>query len=220
MAHKDFWEVVEDFHGHDVFSTTAADNAPFLIKDTSAAGTPTHAVVDGSVAGELAIDLASTNEVENVCLYQNDKLQYGIDKITEIEFRMKMNQSSLNSATSVAFGVTGDRNDVIDDIAQHALFRLIGNDNVVVETDDGTTDTDDKATGQTLVDAYKDFKISFALGKKDVRFFIDGQPVAEGTTFNMSAYSGSLQLFAQIQKTADANTDGLTIDRVSIRGRR
>lgn len=223
MAAKDFWRFDWDFFGHEVFSPTAADNATFMIADTSAVGTPTYAVVDGSGSGEIAIDFDNTAEIQNVCLFQNDKLQYDIDLITQVEWRVKMNQAAMDAASSLAFGVTGDRNDAIDSIAQAALFRVIGADNttaVVVETDDGTNNNDDVATGDTLVNAYKDFLISFAAGKDDVRFFINGQPVATDTTFDMSSYSGSLQLLLQLQKTADANTDGVTVDRIAIRGRR
>jgi hypothetical protein len=224
MAAKDFWSFEWDFFGHEVFSTTAADNATFRIADTSSAGTPTYAVVDGSATGEIAIDFDATSEAQNVCLYQSDILQYDIDLITEVEWRVKMNQATADSATSLAFGVTGDRNDAIDSIAQAALFRVIGADSttaVVVETDDTTSnEKNDIATGKTLINAYKDFKISFAVGTDDVRFFIDGDPVATGTTFDMSGYTGSLQLFLQLQKTADTNTDGVTVDRIAIRGRR
>jgi hypothetical protein len=57
----------------------------------------------------------------------------------------------------------------------------------------------------------KDFLISFARGKADVRFFIGGEPVALGTTFDMSGYSAGLQPFIQLQKTATTATDGVTI---------
>lgn len=223
MAAKDFFEVVYDFFGQGTFTGTAADNAPFLITDTSSAGTPTYAYVDGSATGELKVDLAATNEVENVCVSMGDVLQYDIDNIVEVEFRVKMNQAALTSGTSLAFGLTGDRNDAIDSIAQAVLFRLIAADSttaVVCESDDGTTDLDDKATGKTLINVYKEFKISFARGKSDVRFFIDGEPVAQSTTFSLAAYTGSLQPFMQIQKTATTATDGFTVDRISIRGRR
>jgi hypothetical protein len=225
MAARDYWELVEDFFGHLGPSATAGDNAHLLIKDTSAAGTPTYAVVDGGgtaiAPGEFAIDFDNTNEVQNVCLYQVDKLQYNIAKIREVEFRLKMNQAAADATTMLGFGVTGDRNDTIDTIAQAAIFRVVGADDttaVVVETDDGTNNNDDKATGKTLINAYKDFLISFAEGTDDVRFFIDGEPVATSTTFDMSNYTGNLQLFLQLQKTQDTNTDGVTIDRVSIRG--
>jgi len=225
MAQKDYWEVVDDFFGTGDFSSTAASNVGhrWIIADTSSAGTPTYVYVDGSASGELAIDMDTQAEAQNVCLYQEDVLQFDIDLLTEVEFRVKMNQAAVDATTMLAFGVTGDRNDTIDTIAQAAIFRVVGADSttaVVVETDDGTLDNNDVATGDTLINAYKDFKISFATGKTDIRFFIDGQPVATGTTFSMTNYTASLQLFAQIQKTSDANANGFTIDRVSVRGRR
>lgn len=222
MSAADFFQWVEDFFGQGVFSTTAADNAAMLIADTSAAGTPTYQYVDGSASGEVAIDFSNNVEVQNVCLYQGDQLQFDIDKVTEVEFDVKLNQATLDAASQLAFGLISDRNDDIDTIAQAALFKVTGGATapVVVETDDGVLDNDDVATGAVLANAYKRFKISFATGKADVRFFVDGQPVAEATKFDMSNYSGSLQAFVQLQKTADANTDGVTIDRISVRGRR
>lgn len=223
MAQRNFWSYVEDFFGTRVFSATQADDPNWRIADTSSAGTPTYVSVDGSSSGEIAIDFDSQAEAQNVCLYQSDVLQFDIDKIKEVEFRVKMNQAAVDATTMLAFGVIGDRNDAIDTIAQAAIFRVVGADDttaVVIESDDGTVDRNDIATGQTLINVYKDFLISFAEGTDDVRFFIDGQPVGTATTFDMSNYTGSLQLFAQIQKTSDANTDGVTIDRVSIHGLR
>lgn len=221
MASRNFFHDVYDFFGQGSFTETQVDNAPFRVVDTSSAGTPTYVYVDGSAAGELAVDLASTSEIENVCIYQGDILQYDIDNLKEVEFRVKMNQATMDTASQFAFGLTGDRNDAIDSIAQAAIFRVIGADSttaVVVETDDGTVNNDDVATGKTLINAYKNFTINFATGKSDVRFYVDGEPVATATTFDMSNYAGSLQIFMQIQKTADTNVDGFTVDRISVRG--
>lgn len=221
MAEKDFWTFTDDFFGTALFAATQDSNTGWRISIDAAAGTPTHVLVDGASSGELAVDMDTQAEAQNLCIYQGDILQYDIDKIREVEFRIKMNQAAADATTSFAFGVTGDRNDAIDSIAQTAIFRVVGADsttNVVVETDDGTVEQNDTATGTTLINAYKEFKISFAEGTADVRFFIDGVPVATSTTFVMSNYTDSLQLFMQIQKTSDANANGFTVDRVSIRG--
>lgn len=206
----------DQFLGHRVYSPTAGSNIGhnWLITDTSAAGTPTYAPVDGGKG--LKTDLEATSEVQNVCASWGDKLGVDIDDILEVRIRIKQNQATIDAASSLAFGVAGDRNDAIDSVAQHALFRLIGNNNLVCESDDGTTDKDDVATGKTLSNAAKDFLISFALGKGDVRFFVDGEPVAEGTKFDMSAYTGALQPFVQLQKTADTNADGYTLEDFEI----
>jgi hypothetical protein len=140
--------------------------------------------------------------------------------IKQFHTRVKQGQATIDSATSISFGLTGDRNDTIDSIAQLALFRLIGSNAIVCETDDGTTDKDDVATGETLTNVYRWFTIDFTYGINDVRFFVDGKRVCSSTTFDMSAYTGSVQPFWQIQKTSDANTDALYIDCYAVCGNR
>ena len=218
MARRNFWEYTCDFFGHDSFTATAGDNAPFLIKDTSAAGTPTYALVDGSPTGELALTFSSDTEAQILTLYQNNIEQYDIDLIREVEWRVKVSSATLDTANILVCGVASGQNDTADSVAEHAWFRLSADNNLTVETDDGTTDNDDKATGKTLGTTYKNLLISFANGKSDIRFFVDNEPVATSTTFSMAAYSSSLQLFLQWQKSSDNNTQAVTIDRVSIRG--
>ena len=146
-------------------------------------------------------------------------MQLDIDQLVDVEFRIKT-VAALDSATTLVFGLQTGRNDNTDSTTNNAQFKLVGSNAVVVETDDGTTDNDDKATGKTLVDSYKRFVISFAAGTSDVRFFIDGDRVASATTFDMSAATGQLQPFVQIQKTADTNTDSVTIDYIGWKARR
>ncbi len=207
------------FLGHRVYSATAGSNIGhnWKITDTSSAGTPTYAPVAG--ARGLKIDFDAQNEAQNVCANWGDLLGIDIDDLIEARFKVKMNQAALVSGSSLAFGLQSARNDAIDSIAAHASFRVIAADNttaVVVESDDGTTDKDDIATGQTLSNVSKDFVISLANGKSDVRFLIDGQPVAQSTTFDMSAYSAGLQPFIQLQKTATTATDGVTLESVEL----
>lgn len=205
----------DPFTGHRIYSATAGSNVGHNWKttDTSAAGTPTYAPVDGGRG--LKVDFDATAEAQNICHSFSDIEAFDIDDILEVRIRVKMNQATLHATSQFAIGLASARNDAIDSIAQAALFRLVGADSttlVVVETDDGVNDNDDKATGKTLVNAAKDVVISFARGKKDVRFFIDGEPVAEGVTFDMSNYAGALQPFQQLQKTADANVNGYTVE--------
>lgn len=222
MSARNFFEFRDDFMGDRTYSATKASNVghSYTITDTSSAGTPVYADVDGSECGELTVAFDNTNEVQNICVSQGDQLQFDIDRITEFWCRVKLTVAAPNAATSFAIGLAGDRNDAIDSIAQAALFRIIGSGAIVVETDDGTRDNDDVATGKTLADSYVELTISFACGKSDVRFFVNGQPVATGTTFDMSAYAGSLQLFAQLQKTAATATDGFVLDDWCVRGRK
>jgi hypothetical protein len=179
-------------------------------------------VVTPSATGEIRLGFDNTSEIQNVCLSFGDKLCFDIDNLQSIAFRVKVvpESTNLDSATSVAFGLASARNDAIDSIANHASFRLIGSNSLVVETDDGTTDLDDKATGQSLSTTYRRFVIDFTGGKSNVKFYVDGIRVAAGTTFDMSAATGSLQPYVQIQKTADTNIDFVHVDYVSVEAKR
>jgi hypothetical protein len=165
----------------------------------------------------------SEAEAQNVCLFMSDRLNFDIDKLLRIEMAVKMGQAAVDATTSLAFGLASARNDAIDSITAHASFRVIGSGSttaVFVETDDGTTDLDDKATGTTLINAYKRFVIDFSGGTSNVKFYIDGVQVATSTTFDMSGYTAGLQPYVQLQKTSDANANSVVVDYIKIVSRR
>ncbi len=225
-------EWVHQFRGHQLIAATASNGgSPWSKVDTSSAGTPTLVGLNGGGI-RMLLDSGAT-EVENLCLYFGDILSFDIDDIVRAWFIVKT-VAALDSNSSIAFGLTGARNDAIDSIAQAAIFRVIGDNNVVVESDDGTTDLDDKATGLTLGAAWKRFEINFAernstmeppslsLGRKSNIGFYGANDngslrrVASGTRFDMSAYTGGLQPFFQIQKASDSNGDNFDILEVGV----
>lgn len=220
-----------DFRGEQALAAAGSGaGGPFVKADTSAAGSPT---VGGLLGGGLRMALAATNEVENLCVYMGDVLPFDIDEIVSVEIIAKT-VASLSSATQLAFGLASARNDAIDSIAAHASFRCIGSNAVFVETDDGTNDNDDVATGLTLGATWKRFRMDFASRnttieapsvskgrKSNIEFYGANdngslRRVASGTRFDMSNYSGGLQLYAQLQKTADTNVNSLDILEMSI----
>jgi len=74
----DFEIYEDDFVGTSVTLPASANiGTPWLIVDTSSAGTPTY-VRAGSAA---TLTLAATSEVENVCLAHGDSLAFDIDDI-------------------------------------------------------------------------------------------------------------------------------------------
>lgn len=214
---QDFIEYVEDFLGPQTLTASPTGSDQWDIADTSSTGTPTYTV--GGINGEATLAFDSQAEIQNVCLFKSDVLNFDIDAIHSIELRVKT-VATLDSATSLAFGLCSARNDAIDSLAAHASFRLIGSNSLVVETDDSVNDNDDVATGATLGSTYKRFVIDFAGGKSNVKFYVDGARVAASTTFDMSNYSAGFQPYVQIQKTADANTDSVVIDYIKIVSKR
>jgi len=213
---QDFESYVDDFVGTSVTLPASANiGTPWLIVDTSSSGTPTY-VRAGSAA---TLTLASTSEVENVCLAFGDSLPFDIDDLQRVVMRVKIGASTFTSGSILVFGLGSARNDTADDVAANAWFRMEGANSttaVYVETDDGTRDNNDVATGTTLGTSYKEFVIDFTGGKSNVKFYIDGAQVAASTTFDMSGYSSGLQPIVQLQKSSSANTDAVSIDYVEI----
>lgn len=212
--------------------TASAESEGWCKADTSAAGAPTLVGTNGLMVGTLA----NTDEVENLCLYQGDALAWDIDDLLTADFWLSVG-AAITTAQSLAFGMGSARNDDPDSIAANAMFRCIATGAVVVETDDGTHDTDDKATGQTLGTTIKRFCIDFAGGlntksppsasvggKANVLFSMDDARgnligVARSTLFDMSGYSSGLQPFIQLQKTGGTTTPSFNLARVRIRSK-
>lgn len=217
---QDFQNYEDDFIGTSATFPASADPAtPWLIVDTSSAGTPTYV----RNASNAVLTLAATSEVENVCLAHGDALSFDIDNILRVEMRVKLGASTFTSGSELVFGVGSARNDTTDSVTANAWFKMVGANSttaVYCESDDGTNDLDDKATGATLGTTFKEFVIDFTGGKSNVKFSIDGARVAASTTFDMSNYSSGLQPLIQLQKAANTNVDAVTIDYVRISCRR
>lgn len=214
---QDFQEYVDDFFGTSATFPTSADPAtPWLIADTSAAGTPTYV----RNASNAVLTLTSTSEVQNVCLHHGDALSFDIDDLLSAEFRVRV--SGCTSGTTISWGMASARNDTPASMTALALFQMVGatsTTDVTVETDDNVTDTAPVSTATALSTTFKRFVIDFS-NKSDIKFYIDGVRVAPRTTFTMAGYSSGLQPFIQIQKTSSANTDAVTVDYVKITAKR
>jgi len=216
---QDFEIYYDDFNGTVATLPSSADPATaWLIDDTSSSGTPTY--TKGTSVATLT--LASTSEVENVCLHFGDALDFDIDLIQSIEMRVKLS-AVFTTGSTLVFGVGSARNDDPDSMTANALFKMVGATSTTalfVETDDGVRDNDDIATGATLGTTFKRFVIDFTGGKSNVKFYVDGDRVAAATTFDMSGYSAGLQPIVQIQKAANTNVDAVIVDYVRVECKR
>ena len=207
---------VENYDRAQAFTTTPGEGG-WTIADTSAAGTPTYLCIteDG---GAAKLTLAATSEAENVCLYYNDVLPLDLASLHRIEFVAKV--AGIDAVTTLVFGLGDARNDTPDTVATNCWFRMEGSvstSNIVVESDDGTTDNDDKATGVTLSSTYKKFVIDFTNGLSDIRFFIDGERVAAATTFTLANITSgqNVQPMIQLQKASGTGVPSITIAQIT-----
>lgn len=209
----------------------SVDDGPWASKDTSAAGSPTIAAVSG---GLMQLTLDNTSEVQNLCLYQGDILPFVATQLEMLEVWASIT-ASLDSHVSAAFGLAGARNDAIASITNRCLFKLSGSNTVLCETADGTNSAANKSTGLTLSTTVRRFVVEFKQGVNSVSgglstgglsnilFSMENSSgqlvrVCESTRFDMSALTSSnnLQLFAQLQKTADTAVATLSLRRFRV----
>jgi hypothetical protein len=216
MVVRDVYTWEDTFQRPLTLTTTPEGGTGWTVKDTSVAGAPTYLTVS-SDTGELALTLAANSEAEIVTAYHNDVLCFDLEKVQYVEWIVKV--GGVDAVTTIVWGVGSAQNDTTDSVTNLAWFRMEGSastSNVVVETDDGTTDNDDKATGKTLSTTYKKFVIDFTDGLSDVKFYIDGERVADSTTFSMAAAIGRFQPFVQLQKASGTGTPSITIDNFKV----
>ena len=200
-------EYFDDFLGAEVNTT----DGPWKTVDVGDAG---EGVVSDAHGGEFALTLAATPEAEDAVLYHGDRKTFDIDSKLVFECRAKV--TTPGASTTVVFGVAGDHNLDKDSVAQHAWFRLEAGLDLLLETDDGTTDNDDKDTTLNVVSGtYYTFKIDLT-DPSDVKFFVDNQQMLSSFTFDMSAFSGRLQPYFSLDKSSGTGTAGLTIDWVRL----
>lgn len=207
---------VDHFNRAQVLSTTPGARG-WTVKDTSPAGTPTYLCIteDG---GAMALTLSNTNEAQIVTMFLNDVLVYDLRQIQRVWWICKV--SGVDAVTQIAWGLASAQNDTLDSVAVNSWFRIDGTaslSNVVIETDDNVTDTDDKATGATLGSTYKKFEIDLGKGLSDIRFYIDGQPVGSQTFSLAGAAAGqNVQPFVQLQKASGTGVPAITIAQFGI----
>jgi hypothetical protein len=191
-----------------VYSTTPGANG-WTFKKTSSEPTCLNLSSRG-----VAMTLGATSEVQVATLYRNDVLPWALEELAWLEFVAKV--SGVDANTTIAMGLASAQNNTLDTVSYAAWLRVEGSvstSNVVAESDDNTTNRDDIATGVTLAGTYKTFLIDFRRGLSDVRFGVNGVPVATGTTFTFAgaATTQGLQPYFQLQKGTGTGTPSLSI---------
>lgn len=169
--------------------------------------------------GGAKLTLTSTSEAQLVVLYHNDVLAFDVAQLKWVEIVALV--GGVDSATTIVMGVGSAHNTTLDSMATNAWFRMQGSASttaIVAETDDATNDLDDKATGQTLSSTYKTFKIDFQNGLADVRFYIEGERVAQATTFDMSDLTAGLnvQPYVALAKASGTGVPTITVAKFDI----
>ena len=206
----------DDFIGGSTFGTAAQGHA--WVRTVATNGTVVG--LTNTAGGAIRFATGAIDETSRVDIAHGDILGFAAADLDKFEARVKT-VATLGANVSFGFGMQSARNNDLDATTTHAQFRVIGNNNVVVETDDDVRNNDDVATGTTLVATFKKFVIDFSAGLSNVKFYIDGARVAAGTTFDMSAASDKfLQPFFLLQKAGSTQSNTVDLDYIRVTSRR
>jgi hypothetical protein len=206
------FRVLEDFD----FPAGSTLPARFTTQDTSAAGAPTLDYVSDELCGAFELTHDNINEVQDLTLYQGDNFSLEAGELNIVAFRVKLDEDTsqaLAAGDRLVVGVASARNATLDNIVTNAWFRLEGDGasrEWLYESDDGTTDDDDNASGVDYVDGtYVVLAIDFT-NLAAVEFTIDGGVV--GTTDMSALTTEQVQLFIELQRAANTKQTSVVTD--------
>lgn len=200
---------VDDFVG------AAPDAVQWSLNDTSNAGTPTQICEADETAVTMACD---SQEEAQVCGYDfGDKLQFIITDNPVFVARFKVPTIAANEEAVIGMGAAW--NDTLASNTAHGWVRLTANMDLLLETDDGTTDESEDSTVNMVADTYLWVKIDFT-DTADVLFYTgtDGETwtARAPKTFDMSEYTAGLQPMFAVLKASGATTPSISVDMIKV----
>lgn len=194
---------------------------------TKTAGTPTVAQVSNTLNGEVAGTLDSTNELQRAGISFGDQLMWGKpDVATPVYgdgpfFEARVKTAAIGANQGLIIGVATAYNSTLASITKYAWFRLNGNMNLTIESNDGTTANlavAPTAGTITLTAAtYYYFTIDFSDPTNVLFWFDDGKndlPVG-GLAMGALAATDVFQPLILVTKESGTGTPAVTIDAVS-----
>jgi hypothetical protein len=212
----------DDFIGHCDFPLTAAGvGSAWTQAEVKTSGTTTLLGRTGVAGGVVSGAVSATSEALAVELYHGDICSFRADDVQTVAFRLKT-LAAITTAEYLVFGLRSARNDNPDSTTYNVQFKLAASTAVVLETDDNTTDNDDKATAGVLSTTFKEALIDFRQGLSDIRFYLSDANgkltrLAPATTFNAAQLTGQfLQPFVVVGKSTGTTTPGFDLDYCEI----
>lgn len=205
---------------------TDESGGPWVRKTVQTGGTPScaFAAIAGGVGGvQLALD--ATSEAQEVNLYWGDTLGIDVDQLLYAEWTFQLS-TLLTGVAEARIGLAGAYNATPDSVAQNLWFMVNNDETIEVESDDGTTDADDIATGKSVaVSTIYRAGFSFAEGGKSNIFAfwnqqdVRGERVGTGGTLSLNAYTGGLQPYIHLLKASGTGVGTIDVLRFKMRAR-
>lgn len=195
----------------------------WAVQDTSAAGSPTLDYVDDAALGQFELTHDSQDEAQNLTLYWGDSLHLDPTKGLQVDIRCLINTSTaqLTANQRLVVGLASARNATLDSITDHVWMRLEGdgaNFDILMEGDDGTTDTNDQDSGLNWSDnSFATFRFNFETLTEVVMEvdLEDGSGFQYAGEVSVPLMTSQLQPYIELQKDSGAETHSVIVDYVS-----
>jgi hypothetical protein len=196
---------------YDDFLDNALNTFKWGTRDTAGGA---EALVADAPNGVMGLALDATSEIQLAGIDWADQRTLVLNQKLIFEARFRFSVLPTGAVIAVV-GLEGDHNAAVDTVAESIWFRADGNGVITVETDDTTNETTKVSTGITLTTADWIVARIDCTVPTDIRFYINGNPVALTTTFNMNTVPTlKLQPVARISKGAATTVGTLEVDYV------
>lgn len=220
--------VFEDFLGALDLAASAGTpgvaTGPWRIKDTSTSGAPLYRQKADSQGGVLELLHTNDSEVQVVTLYWGDEQCIGYNKSPVMISRVKV-PATPSAANFLVWGLGSAQADTEDSVTINAWMRLEAASLAVkLETDDGTTDSDDKTGFTAVADTW--YETMVAVGPTGIVTFFyrnAATPSSLGPwialapqTFTIAAGTTNLQPYVQLRKSSGTTTDTFLMDYIDV----
>ena len=165
--------------------------------------------ISGS-GGIMQLLLPATSAAREASVDTANILNLPVNARLLVEFRMAL--LAVGSNTTAVAGVSSNHETDKDAVTRNAWFRWDGDFNVKLESDN-ESNVDDVATGVTVVGGeFNIYQIDFE-HPEDARFFVNGEAVGLGTTFNLVSSSDMrVQPMVSVQKSTGADEPLMRLD--------
>ena len=178
----------DDFIGADVVIPATGSDESGCKWTKKITNTTTVAKTADGVNGNVLCSLAANSEAQEATLQMDDQLMFSIAQGAIYECRLAVTVApTLNSVLSFglhgAYAAGGSNFRVGFEVIATNLLALC-------ESDDNATDTSASSGVTLVVGTYNIFQIDMT-NQADIKFFIDGVPVAGSTTFANAASAGN-----------------------------
>ena len=223
FSHLGVYWYYEDF----LWDAFDATEHPLAIYDASSGGTPTTDLVADGTGGQFQIQIASDSEAELVGFHMAGNLYIQGNKPFIFATRLKV-VHTMAANEILVWGLASDIDtSTLDNLTRNLWFRVETDTDLMLESDDATTDTDDKDTGIDLTaDTFYWFVIEHGF---DGKYYFR---VAEGDgdnvkTFNLENKFGvtapsfganNMQPVILAQKTSGTTQPEIKIDVIAFAG--